>query len=92
MSKKRQKKKDLRTAARKLAKMPRMTVEYLTATYTRTELMRIFKYQMINKVQVLTKTDVSMVLGLDPKDPLIYRDREGIAPQPSIDPSLQVKL
>lgn len=94
MAKKRQKKKEARNLARKLAKSPRMTVEYLMKTYTKSQLMRIFRYQMINKVTVLSLIDVDMVMGLDEDDPLIKRPDIDLEPavEPAIDPKLQVKL
>jgi hypothetical protein len=58
----------------------RMSVEYLMETYSKDQLMRLFKYQMINKVPVLGVVDVDMILALDHDDPQLTRpDREETA-------------
>ena len=60
----------------RLGHSPRMTVEHLMSTYSKQELMRLFRFQMINDIKVLNQADVEMVLGLDENDPLINRSEE----------------
>jgi hypothetical protein len=38
-------------------------------TYTRDELLKVMRYQLINNVPVLAQQDISMILSLDPEDP-----------------------
>lgn len=45
----------------------RITVESLSSTYTKEQLTKIFRYSVINDVQVLTHKDMEMIIGL-PKD------------------------
>jgi hypothetical protein len=52
-----------------IIEIPRMTVEDLMETYTRDELLKVMRYQLINNVPVLAQQDISMILSLDPEDP-----------------------
>ena len=52
-----------------IIEIPRMTVEDLMENYTRDELLKVMRYQLINNVPVLAQQDITMILELDPEDP-----------------------
>ena len=52
-----------------IIEIPRMTVEDLMENYTRDELLKVMRYQLINNVPVLAQQDITMILELGPEDP-----------------------
>ena len=66
----------------------RLTVDHLMANYSKDQLMKLFKYQNINKTPVLAQVDIDMILNLDDDDPQLTRpEKEDTDESRQCDPS-----